>query len=186
MGSVFGEKGTFEVPFEVPRCRLRSRIPDTVIHLIGPGPGPCASFSKAWPAGWPGHHIFACPIWPAGWPGHHVCGLPTMYLGSPPCILIKGIRYPGTQLERGFKKWNANGTRIRKMEREWNADWKNETRMERKWSADSKSGTQMERKWNANAKKDNIKRSHEIPPKDRYRIPRVFNRILDLGCLIMI
>ena len=32
-------------------------------------------------------------------PSHHVCGLPTihglstMYLGSPPCILIKGIRY---------------------------------------------------------------------------------------------
>ena len=37
--------------------------------------------------------------WPASRPGHHVCGLPTMYgfptmyLGSPPCISINGIRY---------------------------------------------------------------------------------------------
>ncbi len=49
-------------------------------------------------AGKRGHRVVR-QSWPAGWPGHHVCGLPTMYgfptmyLASPPCILIKGIRY---------------------------------------------------------------------------------------------
>ena len=50
---------------------------------------------------WPGQpaRLASHQSWPAGWPGHHVCGLPTMYgfptmyLASPPCILIKGIRH---------------------------------------------------------------------------------------------
>ena len=53
---------------------------------------------------WPPSNLAPHQSWSAGWPGHHVCGLPTfygfptMYLASPPCILIKGIRYPGIQI----------------------------------------------------------------------------------------
>ena len=49
----------------------------------------------------------------ARWPSHHACGLPTMYgfptmyLGSPPCISINGIRYPVSGI-----RFNAYALRI--------------------------------------------------------------------------
>ena len=122
-----------------------------------------------------GAHLAPHQSWPAGWPGHHVCGLPTMYgfptmyLASPPCILIKGIRYQvwyqvsgiKYQVSSGIKwqslnqvwtkfeptldqLWTNFGTCIQRMEREWNADSPT-------WNANGtpipKNGTRMERRF---------------------------------------
>ena len=50
------------------------------------------------------------------WAPHHVCGFPTMHLGSPPCILIKGISYQVSltrcQMERGWDLGTSIGTSI--------------------------------------------------------------------------
>ena len=59
---------------------------------------------------WPPSNLAPHQSWPAGWPGHRVCGLPTMYgfptmyLASPPCILIKGIRISGIRYQVSEKR----------------------------------------------------------------------------------
>ena len=86
----------------------------TQIHGGEPMHGGEPTYMVAWPAlvggqvgrpGWEAREARplgrpCAPPWrpPPKWPSHHVCGLPTMhgfpimYLGSPPCTLIKGIR----------------------------------------------------------------------------------------------
>ena len=61
----------------------------------GPGtrpPGPPPKLAKP-PCMWAPHHA---------WVPHHVFGLLTTYLGSPPCIFIKGIRYQVTKFWTEF------------------------------------------------------------------------------------
>ena len=47
---------------------------------------------------WPSHHVCELPT---------ICGFPTMYLGSPPFILIKGISYQAYRAYRAYQAYRA-------------------------------------------------------------------------------
>ena len=160
MGPLFGERGAFEVPFEVPRFHLRSRIPDTFDQNTWWGTqihGGVPTYMVAWPASRPDGASKYVMAWPASRPGFgkHWRG------PWPTCVWVSHHVFSSKVSGILERKWNIdseNGTQLQEMEHEWNADLTNGTRMERGFTKCNANGMRiqnMERKWNTNAKKDN-------------------------------
>ena len=105
MGPLFGEKGTFEVPFEVQRFHLRSMIPDTFDQNTWWGTqihGGEPTYMVAWPASQPDGASKYVMAWPASRPGFGKnCRLECKWN-----VDSKN----GTRMERGSSKSNAHGT----------------------------------------------------------------------------